>query len=320
MTPRSTAKEPLIVDGLTADGPGAALRQARERRGMTIASVADQLRLEMHVVDALEADDYAQLPAPIFVKGYIRSYGELVGLPTEPLWNAYKAIQKADAPPLVVDPSYTRLHHARQWLRWLLLLAGIFFMLALAWWYSQSEDLPVSTDDVLNGIEPAVEQSASAAPTEPDTRPVMPDLSNVPVAITPPEPAPAAPVPSDIVAEPTPDTANTPLAATDNTVADDVTTLAPVEPFVLEDGKISLYLDLIADSWVSIRDADGERLVNELLRANQLEEYYGRPPFKVVLGNSPAVTVWVDGSLFEHQQFQNGNVARFTIPVPDNAQ
>lgn len=312
MTPRATANEPLIVDGLTADGPGAALRQARERRGMTIASVADQLRLEIHVVDALEADDYARLPAPIFVKGYIRSYGELVGLPTEPLWHAYKSIQQADAPPLVVDPSYTRLHQARRWLRWLLLLAGVLFMLALAWWYSQGEDQPVSTDDVLNGIEPATEQTATV-PVEPDTQPVMPDLSNVPVAVTPPEPA----EPSPAATTNTLQADTSPVVSGEDNIATEVAELAPVEPFVLDDNKISLYLDLIADSWVSIRDADGERLVNELLRANQLEEYRGRPPFKVVLGNSPAVTVWVDGSLFEHQQFQNGNVARFTIPVPD---
>jgi cytoskeleton protein RodZ len=39
----------------------------------------------------------------------------------------------------------------------------------------------------------------------------------------------------------------------------------------------------------------------------------GRPPYKLVIGNSRAVTITVDGEPFDLDRYAKGNVARFTL-------
>ena len=65
---------------------GQALRQGREQRGQSLDAVAAGTRIPAPVLDALERDDFAQLPADVYVRGFVRSYCRAVGLPdTDPL-------------------------------------------------------------------------------------------------------------------------------------------------------------------------------------------------------------------------------------------
>jgi cytoskeletal protein RodZ len=80
---------------------GTRLALAREARKLTIERVADNLHLDVRIVEALERDDLAALPSPIFVKGYLRGYAGLVGLPAEELVSEYTALA-GEPPPLTV--------------------------------------------------------------------------------------------------------------------------------------------------------------------------------------------------------------------------
>lgn len=70
---------------VATEGPGAALQAAREARELSVPQVADQLRLSSAAVTALEANDWDRLPAPVFVRGYIRAYARLMALDDEEL-------------------------------------------------------------------------------------------------------------------------------------------------------------------------------------------------------------------------------------------
>jgi cytoskeleton protein RodZ len=80
---------------------GQRLSREREARKLTIEKVADALHLDVRTVRALERDDHAALPSPIFVKGYLRGYAALVGLPGEELVSEYTALA-GEPPPLTV--------------------------------------------------------------------------------------------------------------------------------------------------------------------------------------------------------------------------
>ncbi len=80
---------------------GRRLAAARKERGLDIRVVASELHLDASTIEALEADDTESLPAAIFVKGYLRSYARLVGLPEDEIVSAYSA-QTGDPPPLTV--------------------------------------------------------------------------------------------------------------------------------------------------------------------------------------------------------------------------
>lgn len=65
--------------------PGTMLREARERLGLSVADAADQTKLAPRQIEALEADDYANLPEMAFVRGFVRSYAKILQLDPQPL-------------------------------------------------------------------------------------------------------------------------------------------------------------------------------------------------------------------------------------------
>jgi cytoskeleton protein RodZ len=48
------------------DGPGSELKTAREGMEVSTREVADALNLPIHVIEALEGDDYERLPPSVF--------------------------------------------------------------------------------------------------------------------------------------------------------------------------------------------------------------------------------------------------------------
>jgi cytoskeleton protein RodZ len=86
-----------------SEGIGARLRSARERRRLTILQAAERLHVDPDILEALEADDFAALGAPVYVKGHLRHYAELVGESPEALFGIYS--QGARIPP----PDLTRV-------------------------------------------------------------------------------------------------------------------------------------------------------------------------------------------------------------------
>ncbi len=84
------------------DAPiGRQLAAARKGRKLDVETVARELKLDAAIVRALESDDRAALPAPIFVQGYLRSYARLLDLPVQELLARYAETTGAP-PPLTV--------------------------------------------------------------------------------------------------------------------------------------------------------------------------------------------------------------------------
>jgi cytoskeleton protein RodZ len=65
--------------------PGKVLAAQREAMGWTVEQVADQLKLAVRQVIALEAGDYASLPSAAVVRGFVRAYAKVVKLDPVPL-------------------------------------------------------------------------------------------------------------------------------------------------------------------------------------------------------------------------------------------
>lgn len=119
-------------------GPGVRLREAREKAGLTLNDVAARLHLDARTVKALEDEEYQLLPAPTFVRGYLRSYARLLELPAEPIVEAFD--QQGHAPPaLVADISERPQTHSGDFpvkiITWL--IVGGLIALVVLWWNQQ---------------------------------------------------------------------------------------------------------------------------------------------------------------------------------------
>jgi len=67
----------------SASGFGDRLREARERRGLSLRQIANATKISMITLEALERNDIARLPGGIFSRGVVRSYAIEVGLDPE---------------------------------------------------------------------------------------------------------------------------------------------------------------------------------------------------------------------------------------------
>ncbi len=68
---------------------GEYLKAEREKRGLTIEQTASATKIGLKVLKQLEADQYADLPALPFVRGFVKNYGKFLGLDGEKLLQEY---------------------------------------------------------------------------------------------------------------------------------------------------------------------------------------------------------------------------------------
>jgi len=62
------------------DSLGARLRYERERRQISLHSIAERTKIGLGLLQALERDDVSRWPGGIFRKSFVRSYAEAIGL------------------------------------------------------------------------------------------------------------------------------------------------------------------------------------------------------------------------------------------------
>lgn len=62
---------------------GEQLREGRRRRGITVADVERDTRINATYIEALEDEQFELLPAPVYARGFLRSYARYLGLDVE---------------------------------------------------------------------------------------------------------------------------------------------------------------------------------------------------------------------------------------------
>src|SRR5882724_7476382 len=67
----------------TTGGFGAKLRDARERRGVSLRQIANATKISVAALEALERNDFSRLPGGIFSRAFVRAYAIQVGLDPE---------------------------------------------------------------------------------------------------------------------------------------------------------------------------------------------------------------------------------------------
>jgi cytoskeleton protein RodZ len=72
-------------------GIGETLREARMRQRLDIADVEQRTKIRAKYLRALENEEFGMLPGPTFVKTFLRTYAEMLGLDPHVLVEAYRA-------------------------------------------------------------------------------------------------------------------------------------------------------------------------------------------------------------------------------------
>ncbi|MFO1502690.1 MAG: helix-turn-helix transcriptional regulator [Steroidobacteraceae bacterium] len=116
---------------------GQTLRTARVATGLDVNQAAERLHVDAAVIEALEEGRFAALGAPVFVRGHLRRYAELLGEPDAPLQARYAALQESSITPDLTQVSTSVVpvlpRHTR---RWPLILLALVLVLAIAVWWA----------------------------------------------------------------------------------------------------------------------------------------------------------------------------------------
>jgi cytoskeleton protein RodZ len=268
-------------------GYGARLASQRQSAGLSVTDVAASLRLHPNQIRAIEQEDLARLPAPAYVRGFIRSYARVLNIDPAPLLTDLNA-KLAPARESVVDGMATDYAAARaagrermlpQWAIGIALV--VLIALGLIGWQATQQPAPAPAPPEALAVSAAPPTPALALATEATASPAASEASAAPAD---PIPAPAE------VAEPT------------------------VRSSVIATGAApTLVLRFNGASWAEVTDRNGKILLSQLSAAGAEHALDGELPLTVVIGDANFASVEVRGAAFSLQPFTRNNVARFVI-------
>jgi len=288
-------------------GVGSALKAARERAGMSLGEVADRLKLSIRQLEAIEHDDFQQLPGATFVRGFVRNYARFLRVDPEPLM----ARLEQHFPSAVNDvvnlvkhehqaaPAGTAQKAARVSTeaaaggrpgKWLALVVAGVVVVAVAVWFAGKQDKPaVASQQTLQPM--LTEQAASAAAGQSSTASV-----------------PLAEVEKPVVAAASMVSASVPAAALPV-----VSKAAASAAVPAEQGSGRITLNAHQAAWISVVDANGKKLQFGTLEAGASKEISGTPPFQLKIGNAAQVQLSFNGQAVDLTDRIRGTTAKIEL-------
>ena len=298
---------------------GAYLRDMRERRGVSLDEISRQTRVPSRYLEALEGNRLAELPAPVFVRGFVRAYCQALGEPAE------QALARLDtrggpaaappppAPSARNGPSAqaARTAEARSRTRAAVLVS--FALLVV---------LGVALVSLTMVVRPRDERRPAEAVAQPD-------VSGVEQASPGPVPGvevpPASPVGATTAAPPPPATAApppppkvTPAPSVSPAPAPPVSAPAPVVSVGQSTSGVETVYRLVARTteatWLRVRTEDG-RTTEETVPAGAVREWVSNRPFVLTVGNAGGVVLELNGTELPPLGASGAVISRLVVPA-----
>jgi cytoskeleton protein RodZ len=268
------------------------LAELRAKKGLSLDEMAQRLRITPVQAAALENLQFAQLPRPPYLQGFVRNYCRVLDTDPSPFIEMANASVNRAKPAVRDDPrelgrfddtmGLTPLHTRRMWRG----AVAVVLMTGIA--------LAVIERDAWL---PAVTGRLAQVPTPPATQAGAPPIAQAPASSS--SGASDAPAQESVTLAPSPALASGAVSTPG--------------PQISAEGKRLVRLVFRGDSWVEVREASGAALTSQLNKAGSEQSLAGTPPLKVTIGAARDVSLEVDGKPFELTPFVRDDVARLTL-------
>jgi cytoskeletal protein RodZ len=181
---------------------GALLRKARENRGYTLDDIQEITKIRKRYLEAIESGDYKVLPGSFYVRAFVKTYAETVGLDAEEVLRLYqKELPKVSEPYAPIEPMVTkrsrREHHNDRigrvtvtllmWLFPILIIAVIYIYFAnnAERVPDEVKQKPITQETAAPELEETSPPARTGSVTEPSASPTgSPSPSVTPVKLT----------------------------------------------------------------------------------------------------------------------------------------
>lgn len=278
MSDENDIREESIEDE-ESGGPvgGERLAEARRELQIPVLEIAKELHLDEYKVRALESNDFDVLGAPVFAKGHLRKYAQLVRVSEADVMADYYQLNRSAGSPPVLTPrlrSRTTISPGP----WIAAIAVILAVASAYWWFVSRE--PAPERPVAGEIAPLPQEVEASLDQDADSDDPEESADEAPLTVSDPETPPPA------------------LETTDPS-------------------QMRLSITYSGDSWTEITDAGGRRLFFDLGKSGRTVNLSGEAPFNVLFGDAANVSLEVDGSSFNiPASDRRGRTARLTITGP----
>lgn len=258
----------MAVDRASGDF-GGKLREARERRGVSLRQIANATKIAVSVLEALERNDIARLPGGIFGRAFVRSYAIEVGLDPETTIQEFIAQFPNDSVTVGHPTSHqVEDHQAVESDR---RMAGTFLWLVL---------ISVPVAGVVLYFATAGRRDAPAEP--PSVEVTTPAPESRPAVDPPPPSSASAPEPAPVAAP-----------AVTPTVPARPVTPAPV-PATAGD-SLTVSITAKGPCWVSAT-VDGQRMIERLMQPGERSTLEVKREMVLTAGDGSALAVTLNGA------------------------
>ncbi len=268
---------------------GEYLKQARKKKRLSLEQITSQTRIQEHHLQALESEDFANLPAKVFAKGFVRSYAKALGLDEEEAIQCFLETSgtfyeqhQPEQPQPHVQVKLEAAH--RQSINWNLVVVVLVVIAAGAVWYG----LPKQEHTTIDLSEPEI---ASSVETTQEPIPPASDPQESIAPATPVDPAPTPPSsPISVPALPAPNPIKTPP------IEPIPPTSSPAPPAVetTTDASHTLEIEATQLTWVVVQ-SDKQAPNEALLQPGQRKTWKANKQFLLTLGNAAGVVIRLNG-------------------------
>jgi cytoskeleton protein RodZ len=274
---------------------GESLKKSRQEKGLTPKDVAEATRIPAHIIEDLESGNESRMPAPVYVKGFIRAYARELGLDEEQLLQEYGDSRVLEGEPLELAVSIGTEKPSSPLA--VLVLALIFAVLLLAggyyFFYKSEEPTAQITPEPVVRVEPVkkevLKQEEEAASAAIEEAPAGQESDSQPESAVYSEPAPVKEEIKKAEVEP--------------------------EETAVTGGGHTLEVLATEETWLRIY-IDDEKIAQYLLRPGQTMSWQAKNQFKLRLGNAGGLKVVLDGRPLPPLGI-SGQVKEVILPEPD---
>jgi cytoskeleton protein RodZ len=258
---------------------GKFLQQERERKGLSLEAVAKVTRISLKSLEALEGNEFIALPAPIFIRGFLKTYGSFLGL------NSDKIIALYESQTGMIGVSSANGTQPEKRLPRMIFFIVIPFLIVLIgggiYWFSSSR----KADKLLSIPSPAPSPATAPEPEKSPSPPPKPSPSKE-VAKAPEKVQPAPK--REVRLAPT-----TPLSSPPPPSTSSAVNLASPSDEQRERRHI-LRVQAREQTWVRVQ-TDGQPEFEVLLEPKEKAVWTARQEMKITLGNAGGVDMTFNG-------------------------
>lgn len=255
---------------------GEILTKERQKKGLSIGEISERLKLPARQIEALEKGSYEDLPEPVFIRGFLRSYARFLDL-DETCIDGYLAKWHSPTQNHHAQNKHDKMNYANSTIKrpfpsW---IVGLFAVVAMGYgiyaWQNKSQHENAKQE---NGTTVTVLNTESSKPS---------NLENANILVKPM---------AEENSTPTTNMADTSLSRT---------------------GTEELVINTRYRTMLTVTNGKGEVLINQIVPARSEHRFSEDAPFEVRLGYAIGSTATFDGISIDIDKARRGNkTATFT--------